>query len=270
MNVIFENAQWGNASVYTWGELEVHQWDCFRLALNESETETKAQGVVLHRSGVLLETETEMKAQGAKVDFSPVVFNQTTEMVVNIIVSDRDYKTDMIKMLPKYEKKSTVFNEILTAYDREFRNVEQRLEVAKRNIFIDTAVEALPIYERDLGIESINTLDYQQRREQIFARNRASFDQTTEETIKEVAAAYSNGEVELNTTQTVGVYEIKFVGSVGIPNNIEGLKKALDVIFPAHLGLTYNYSFNTWDSIKGNTWNDASSHTWKEMREEVL
>jgi len=75
-----------------------------------------------------------------------------TEMIVSLVVSDRDYKTEMLKYLPLYERKSDTFIQILIADDREFRSIEQRLAVAERNIFLDTAIESLWLFERDLGI----------------------------------------------------------------------------------------------------------------------
>lgn len=265
MNAIQE-AQWEQVAVYTWADLTTHQWECFRLALMQTETEQNVQGVSIESSNSMNEILTEQDVQGVKVVHSPIIVETKSEMVINIVVSERDYKSEMIKYLPLYERKSVVFNEVITSYDREFRNVEQQLEVAERNMFIDTAVESLPIHERDLGIKTVKTLSYVQRREQISSRNRAVFDQTTEETIKNVASAYSNGDVEVNPTPTKGMYEIKFVGTKGTPDNIDGLKEALDVIFPAHLGLTYTFTFNSWNFISDKTWGGVSNMNWNDLR----
>lgn len=257
---------WQGVSALTWGELSEHQWGCFRIGLIESEAEQKAQGVALEQSKALNEIVTELKGQGVRVEFSPTIVSTTTEMLANIVVSKRDYKGAMLEYLPHYERKSQVFNSILNAYDKEFRRSEQDLEVVERNMFIDTAIEGLHLHERDLGIKTIKNLKYDQRREQISSRYRSSFDQTTEDTIKNVASAYSNGEVEVNPTETPGLYEIKFIGSKGIPNNIEGLKQALDIVIPAHLGLTYTFTYNTWGMVSHLTWAEVSSMTWNELR----
>lgn len=265
MNAIQES-QWGQVSVYTWSDLTPHQWECFRLALMNVDTEQLASGVAVEYSNATNIVITEVHPHGVKVVQSPIIVEAKSEMVVNIVVSERDYKTEMIKSLPLYERKSGVFNEIINANDREFRNVEQQLEVVERNMFVDTAVESLTIYERDLGIEPLNLLSYKQRREQITSRNRAVFDQTTEETIKSVASAYSNGDAEVNPTDVVGVYEIKFIGAKGIPDNIEGLQKAIDIIVPAHLEFTYTYTYNPWEFIKDMTWGGVNGMTWNELR----
>lgn len=259
-------SEWGQVSVFTWGELTSHQWECFRLALMIAETELQTQGVSIASTGTTNEVITELHSQGVKVIQSPIIMQTRAEMITSIVVSTKDYLSDMLKHLPLYERKSNVFRTILTTNDRELRNTEQQLEIVNRNIFIDTAIEALPIYERDLGIKPNSTLRYDQRREQISSRNRASFDQTTEETIKAVAAAYSNGEVKINKTSTPGVYEIKFIGTKGIPDNLDGLKQAIEIIVPAHLEFGYGYTFNVWEFLSNRTWGSVSNLTWDDIR----
>lgn len=259
------NPKWEGVVSYTWADLSLHQWECFRIALFETVTEQVAVGVKIDMSNAAMVVVPESKITGVLILQSPVIMQSKTEMITSIVVSERDYKTEMIKSLPLYERKSGVINEVVISYDREFRNVEQQLEVVDRNIFIDTAVESLPIFERDLGIKTEPTLRYDQRREQISSRNRASFDQTTEQTIKNVASAYGNGEVEVLPADEVGVYEIKFIG-IGIPNNMEGLKKAIDIIIPAHLGIKYIFTFSPWESIKDLTWGGVIAETWNDLR----
>ncbi len=260
-----QEQQWGQVSIHTWGDLSTHLWECFRLALMEAETEQEVQGVVVKYSKALNDVVTVLEIQGVKIVQSPTIMGTTTEMIVNIVVSKRDYKSAMLGYLPWYEKKSDVFNHLINAYDREFRRIEQSLDVVDRNLFIDTAIELLHIYERDLGITPLKSLKFDQRREQISSRYRAAFDQTTNEAITTVASAYGNGEVEIKKTDIDGVYEIKFVG-IGIPNNLEGLKKAIDIIIPAHIEVKYAFTFNTWEFVSNKTWGESLSMNWNDLR----
>lgn len=256
---------WGQVNINKWQDLSPHMWECFRLALMETETIEDVQGVVVKFSKAFNEIETEQKAQGVRVEHSPTINSTETEVIVNIVVSKRDYKSSMLNYLPYYERKSLIFNEILNAYDKEFRRLEQDTQIVDRNMALDTAIEFLGVYERDVAINTNKKLNYKQRREQVSARNRASFEQTTKETIKDVAQAFSNGEVEVNSG-FAGAYEIKFVGTRGIPDNIDGLKEALDIIIPSHLGLTYTFTFNAWDQINKLKWNDCLNKTWEDLR----
>ena len=261
-----QEQQWGQVNIHTWGDLSPHQWMCFRATLAEVISEQQAQGVKVDYSKTVNEVITELEVQGVRVEFSPTVMRTITEMIVNIVVSKRDYLSNMLDYLPWYERKSQVFNSILKAYDKEFRQLEQSLEVVERNMFIDTSIEGLNLHERDLGVNNVSKLGYDQRREQISSRYRSSFNQTTEDTIKNVASAYGNGEVEISLTDIEGVYEIKFIGK-GIPNNLDGLSKALDIIIPAHLGYEYRFTFNTWGFVRDKTWGGANTMTWNDLRE---
>lgn len=260
------NPFWGEITSYTWEGLNVHQWECFRTALYETITEQSTAGVKIDYANAEMIVVTEMKPIGVLVLQSPVIMQSESEMVTNIVVSERDYYTNMLRYLPTYERKSKINQEIIKSYDREFRNTEQQLEVVERNQQIDTAIESLWIFERDLGIRNRASLNFKQRREQIISRNIASFSQTTEEVIKQVAAAYSNGEVEINKTNVPGVYEIKFIGTRGIPDNLEGLKDAINVVVPAHLQFDYAFVFNPWDFLKDKTWGGVSNMDWNDLR----
>jgi len=170
----------------------------------------------------------------------------------------------MIKHLPKYERTNKLIVEILRAIAIELDKLTMETEQNYSELFIDTAIRALSIHERDLGIQN-STLTNRQRRELIIAHYRATLEQTTDETIKNVASAFGNGEVEINPTVTDGVFEIKFVGSFGIPDNMQGLMDTLDVILPAHLGVIYTYIYNTWGDVSFMTWGSASVYTWEEL-----
>lgn len=256
----------GQPSVFTWSQLTEHQWMDFRVDLNDTITSLQSDSVIVSNGSTTATTVAEMTAQGVEMVHSNVLMRTRTEMIVSIVVSDRDYMGHMLDYLPLYERKSTVFNEILKAYDRELRATEQLLSVVERNMFVDTAIEHLDTYERDLGIQSVPELPYDQRREQIIARYMSAFDQTTDETIANIASAYGNGEVEINATDTPGVYEIQFVG-IGVPSNLDGLKKALEIIVPAHIEIRYSFTFTTWDQLKKERWETVKESTWEEVRE---
>lgn len=170
----------------------------------------------------------------------------------------------LINHLPKYERTNTLIVDILKSVAIELDKLNLKSEVNYAELFIDTAIIALSIHERDLGIKK-SLISTNQRRELIIAHYRATLEQTTDETIKNVAAAFSNGEVEINETETDGIYEIKFIGSIGIPNNMQGLMNTLDIIIPAHLDVIYTYLFNTWGDVSIKTWGELEMYTWDEL-----
>lgn len=174
----------------------------------------------------------------------------------------------MINYLPVYERNNVVFNEILNALEVEFELLNKKITEVEKNMFIDTVIEMLNIYERDLAIRTNTRIPNLERREQIAASIRAAFDQTTEETIKQVSLAYGNGEIEIEPDDQEGVFQIRFTGR-GIPSNLEGFKEVIDTIIPAHLAVNYTFTFMLWDEfdIYNKTWDDWESLdlTWSEL-----
>lgn len=70
----------------------------------------------------------------------------------------------------------------------------------------------------------------------------------TAELIKNTAEAYEFGEVEVVPGN--GTIGIQFVSNLGVPPNLDDIKKALREIVPAHLGITFTYKYNTYATVK--------------------
>lgn len=176
----------------------------------------------------------------------------------------------LIKSLPDYERKSKLINEILRASAIELQDLDIQNSQNYNELFIDTAVKALQIHAKDLGITLGSNLSLRQQRELITAHYRASFEQTTKETIKNIASAFSNGEVDINETDEDGVFEIKFVGTRGIPDNMEGLQATIAYTVPAHLIFVYTYVYNTHKDLSQFTHAQLGAYTHQELREGVI
>lgn len=63
--------------------------------------------------------------------------------------------------------------------------------------------------------------------------------------------------------QELGVERVSvtFPGIAGIPDNFEELKKIVEDILPAHLGIQYDFWFLTWKELEENF------HSWKEIED---
>jgi len=170
-------------------------------------------------------------------------------------------KEQLIKNLPSYERKSALINQILHAAAIQFDSSNSVQESSEFELFIDTAVRALQLHARDLGVSIGSGLTLKEQRELITAYYRATFEQTNDETIKSVASSFSGGNVVINPTTTEGVFELKFVDTIGVPSNMEGLKNALDIIIPAHLQFIFAYSYLLIRDVKKMTLNEIETMT---------
>lgn len=176
-------------------------------------------------------------------------------------VNKIEIKDQILKNLPYYERKSLLINEISFAAATHFFELEKMQTTIEKELFIDTAIQSLKIHARDLNISIGSALTIEQQRELVTAYYRAAFEQTNDETIKNVASSFTGGSVEINPTTTGGVFEIKFIDTLGIPDNLEGLRSALDVIIPAHLEFVFAYSYLLIRDISKMTLNELEGMT---------
>lgn len=172
---------------------------------------------------------------------------------------------DLIKLLPDYYGRNVTMQtlqEILSAATDE---LDDGLSSTIQQCFAATASTLLSRWENLLGLEIDVTKSDEFRRERIAAKMSGS-GTTTKAMIIDTASRYSNGEVEVIEDNANSRFTIRFVGTLGIPGNMEDLKLTIEEIKPAHLAVTYEYIYNTWDDIGALTWNQAAAYTWEGIR----
>ena len=172
---------------------------------------------------------------------------------------------DLMEYLPDfYENNITMkelqgtLSEIITKFD------DGRNEVLD-NCFISTTSEMLSRYEKIFGLNIDISKSDEFRRERLKAKVRGN-GTTTKQLIEQVASAFSNGAVEVIEDNRNYKFFVKFVGTLGIPENIADLELTIKEIKPAHLEFEFIYTYNTWKVVETLTWNEASAYTWEQIR----
>lgn len=89
---------------------------------------------------------------------------------------------------------------------------------------------------------------------------------TTAEMIEQVVASFANSDCEVIEHPEDYRFDIKFVGTIGIPPNMDDVRAAIEEIKPAHLAYQFIYLFRTWGDIKDQTWGGIVSQTWGEIK----
>ncbi|MCO1599816.1 putative phage tail protein [Desulfosporosinus nitroreducens] len=256
---------WDEIQVLTWGDLDQNLYLDFRIALVDGLIEAQAQGVDLSIGKSAIEGIVEMLVQGVKIEFSPAIVQVRAEIVVSSNVSRRDYKGDMLKLLPSYYNNSRLFGSLLDTYTKELRGLEFKLDTVQDSYFVDSVVENIIRWEQDLGIASDVSKPYNFRREKVKAKLRA-VGTTTKAMIETVAAAFSDGQVEVIEDNASYAFRVKFTGTKGTPANMTDLTAILEEIKPAHLAFSYDYTYNTWSFLADKTWQEVSALTWAEIQ----
>lgn len=257
---LITDQQYGQISTSTWDELLSHQWECFRIIKYETGS---------HFSYVqLLQTMTELEVKSHIKEITPIIFITHSELLVDTITSDRDYGIRMIEYLPHFERPSPQLINLLAYYDGELKRIEASRKIIENNLFFDTAVELLPLYQRDINLGTPTTMAFDKRRELIQSKYKGTFAQTTRQTLFDICNSFSQSEVTIENNITPGVYDITFVNELGAPSNIDGIRKSIADILPAHLVVNYIMIYNTWEWANGYTWGgiELDENNWHEFR----
>ena len=130
---------------------------------------------------------------------------------------------------------------------------------------VNTATWGLRYWEQTLGITVEQGKDLEYRRSRIRSKLRGS-GVTTVALIESVAESFSNGDVAVTEYPQAYRLEIKFVGTIGIPPNLEDLTASLREILPAHLAWDYVIVYNTWDVTAQHTWDELRQRSWDDVK----
>lgn len=167
--------------------------------------------------------------------------------------------------VPPFLTQSKIFNTNYDIQQGEIDSLNEAIEDIVNQCFVDSATWGLKLWEEFLNIKVDETKLADYRRSSIKAKLRGS-GTITVNLIRNVAESFQNGEVDVTENTSPYTFDIKFVGSKGVPPNLEDLKKAIEEIKPAHLAVTYSFTFNTWNNFKNSTWQQAADDTWDKLR----
>ena len=251
----------------TWNDLVSNTWGDFKPlnSIVESFAEMQSNAINVEVFKPIIESDSEVDVQGVNIEFSPIIIKNDVEMIVSVSISKKDYKKSMFDAVPGYYRESNVVDNVFGTMAKEFKRLEFKSNDAEDNLFIDTTISEIERWEKTLGITTDNSRPYDFRREKIKSKLRA-VGTATKEMIKNIASAFSNGEVEVIEDNTNYKFIVKFTGTKGIPNNMEDLTEMLEELKPAHLGFEFSYTYNTWGFIADKTWGSMSSKTWLDIQ----
>lgn len=167
--------------------------------------------------------------------------------------------------MPTDMRSSKWLQSVFQVIGKEFSGKEVILHDLEKQMSIDTATWGLIFFEQELGIKTDLNKPYEERRAIIKSkrRGRGKVDRAL---IKNVADAYTNGDVSVTFNKAI---EIAFTSVKGIPPNLSDLEEALENIKPAHLRIAYTFIYMTWNQFEGynKTWDEweALKLTWDEL-----
>lgn len=174
----------------------------------------------------------------------------------------------LVSHMPTYYRKSKVIENLHSANATELIRLDTKLDNVLNQFFVNSADYTLERYEQEYGIKTDKSYDIVFRRTIIISKKRGS-GTVTPALIKNVAESFDNGIVDVIENNAAYEFTIKFIGTRGIPPNLDDLKRAIEDIKPAHLHCLYEFTYITWNDVEGynrtfDEW-DALDLTWDEF-----
>lgn len=174
---------------------------------------------------------------------------------------------ELIKLLPDYYAYNETMKELQSIVSGETDSLDVQLTDTINQCSVDNSTWALTRWEKMLGImpDIIKTDQY--RRERLKAKI-AGAGTTTKSLIESIARSYTNAEVEIVEHCSDYSLTVRFVGTIGIPKNIDDVKLSIEEAVPAHLAVDYEYIYNTYAETGRFTHGELSGFTHYQIRSE--
>ena len=141
-------------------------------------------------------------------------------------------------------------------------------EIVNNAYIKDMKEEALSKLEKEFKIKPDSEMTLENRKEFLLSILRG-IGVTNVERLKNIAKSYECGDIEVIQNYSSYSIIIKFVSILGIPKRLNDLKKAIEKVVPCHLGISYEFKYNTLNDLtpytlqefvtKGLTLEDLSS-----------
>ncbi|WP_246608366.1 YmfQ family protein [Paenibacillus agaridevorans] len=172
---------------------------------------------------------------------------------------------DLMAYLPAYWHGIRDMVELQTTLAKELGiSIASAADLANQ-FYVSTATWGLSYWEQEFGLATDPSMSYEWRREIIFAKLRGH-GTVTKQMLIGVAAAFSGGEVDVLEYPDEYRFVIQFIGVLGVPANLAGFMAMLEQIKPAHLSVSFLYTYTIWDMVSDLTWQEAGTRTWGQLR----
>ncbi len=172
----------------------------------------------------------------------------------------------LLDLLPRYYRGSRGVEELQEILSTKVNDLASCFSEAMDQCFVNTATSLLSRYEQIYGIQVDVSKSDEFRRERIRAKIRGT-GTVTKQMIKDTAAAYSNGEVEVIEDPANYSFKIKFVGTKGLPPNMADLTITIEEIKPAHLAYIFEYVYRTHVELSSYTHEQLNTYIHDELKE---
>lgn len=161
----------------------------------------------------------------------------------------------MLAYVPQFIQTARAYKAVIDAEGPEFDQLKTSLADILSQFYVETATWGLDFWEQMLNLQTVEGKPYDERRSRIISKLRG-IGTVNVTLVKNVAESFVYGTVDVIDHPETYSFVIKFVDTRGIPINLVDVQAAIEEIKPAHLAVTYEFNYMTWDEL------DAENITW--------
>ena len=121
-------------------------------------------------------------------------------------------------------------------------------EIVNNAYIKDMDDESLSKLEKEFKIKPDGEMTLEDRKDFLLSILRG-IGVTNVEKLKTIAKTYECGDIEVIQNYSSYSIIIKFVSILGIPKRLNDLKKAIEKVIPCHLGISYEFKYNTLNDL---------------------
>ena len=121
-------------------------------------------------------------------------------------------------------------------------------EIVNKAYIKNMKEEALSKLEKEFKIKPDGEMTLEDRKDFLLSILRG-IGVTNVEKLKNIAKTYECGDIEVIQNYSSYSIIIKFVSILGIPKRLNDLKKAIEKVVPCHLGISYEFKYNTLNDL---------------------
>lgn len=147
-------------------------------------------------------------------------------------------KDDLIKNLHKLYREDLYVNELWNSVGLTLDNLDTVIDDLEKEYWFDTMTENLgiPTLENILQFKTDSTSNLDDRRSQLEARWKSD-NKADIHLIKAIANSWNNGNTDVKFINSV--IQVTFVGTNGLPDDLDNIYKAIEYVKPVHLLINY-------------------------------
>lgn len=150
--------------------------------------------------------------------------------------------------------------------EQEMARLRSAVQLTENQFFVLLADKNLAEHEKDVGLNPDLSTDLDARRSRVLSKLRGT-GTVTKAMIKNVAASFVNGEIEITEYPSQYLFSVAFTSKQGVPYNIADIQNMIEDIKPAHLAVEYIFTYRLWQDVKNDlqNWTMVKPYTWEEL-----